>query len=150
MNTLIDLLAVFVHSDVAGSSPAWWNWGSNLLAHIAMGMLIGQFWPRIWWIVFCAWVVKELLGDIPDGDLAAVVIADSIVDPLAGLVGFWLTNRNSSQAPSKDVRKLKSVRQRMRNPNFTLTCRKTRIAGMDGGAATLQPRHDTRNDVIAN
>ena len=100
MNTLLDVLAVFVHSDVAGPSPAWWYWGSNLLAHIAIGMLIGQFWPRIWWFVFSAWATKELFGDIPNGHIAALVAADSLVDLLAGFIGFWLTTRSASKAPS--------------------------------------------------
>lgn len=69
MNSLYDFAAVFVYSDVAAQSPAWWHWINAQSSHA----LQSAFVPLRWFVFTAARVVKEIFGDIPNGDWVGAV-----------------------------------------------------------------------------
>lgn len=86
MSAVLDFLTVFAHSDVSEPSPVWWHWINAQCSHALIGAAFGAFAPRVWCLVFLGWIVKEGFGDIPNGDCAEIVIADSLADLFAGFL----------------------------------------------------------------
>ena len=56
---------------------------------IGVGLALYRAPVLLVWAVFCGWVLKELLGDIPHGGAAWAVIADSLADLCFGLLGYF-------------------------------------------------------------
>ena len=95
MNTMVEsawkILAAFTHSDVYGTSPLWHILLTAMVAHMFVGTALAllRVSVRLRVAVLVFWLAKELLGDIPNGNYALVVMLDSSVDLLCGVLGFW-------------------------------------------------------------
>ena len=98
MSAMSDVLAVFARSDLApGLDPLWYRWTTVTCNHVLLGILLSLLPLRAALAVLCAWVVKELAFDLPNGAWAALVWLDSAGDILAGFAGWqlgqWLQSR---------------------------------------------------------
>jgi hypothetical protein len=81
-------------------SPRWHIILTGQMAHILFGAALGVYRAPLVlvWAVFCGWVLKELLGDIPNGGGSWQVIADSIADLCFGSLGYFAAKSRLEQA----------------------------------------------------
>mgnify|MGYP003636445846 FL=1 len=93
MSAVLDFLAVFVHSDVAGPSPAWWHWINAQSSHFLFGVFFAVISPSYGHIGLYLWIAKEGFGDIPNDGNSLKVIADSVADLAFGYFGFFSRHR---------------------------------------------------------
>lgn len=57
--------------------------GASLALYRAPALLV--------WAVFCGWLTKELLGDIPNAGGSWLVVADSVADLCFGALGYIIS-----------------------------------------------------------
>jgi hypothetical protein len=96
LDGLQSALGTFAQSDVYGPLPPRWHIVmTGQAAHVLIGAALAFFpvRPLMLAIVAVAWVVKEVLGDIPNGGGAGIVWLDSVADLGFGLLGFRAVRR---------------------------------------------------------
>lgn len=84
-------LGALVQSDLGPvPSPLWHVVVTGQMAHVLIGVSLALFRTRalLVWVVFGCWLMKELLGDIPNAGGALLVVADSLADLCFGGLGY--------------------------------------------------------------
>lgn len=84
-------LLEFTRSDLGPDpAPLWFVWSAVQMAHILVGATLALYRAPVLLVqaVFCLWVAKEVLGDIPNGGGAFLVLADSAADLCFGAMGY--------------------------------------------------------------
>ena len=101
LDGLQSALGVFVQSDVYGPPPpTWYIVMTGQAAHLLIGAALAFFRvrPLMVAMVAGAWVLKEMLGDIPNSGGAALVWLDSMADLGFGFLGFWVVRQKGKTA----------------------------------------------------
>ena len=94
MQNIWGVLAEFAHSDLGPDpAPDWYAMLSVQMSHILIGATLAlcSAPTLLVWVVYCGWVAKELLGDIPNAGGAWLVVADSVADLCFGALGYIIT-----------------------------------------------------------
>lgn len=116
MQGTIDFFLTLDQSDVCLAWPGIWAYLKIQAGHVLVGICAGIFLPIVLPIL---WVVKELLGDIPNCGYSTPVMLDTCLDLSFGVLGFWLASRFlRSRVPAQlsgfDLRLISKVRCRFR------------------------------------
>ncbi|WP_084354007.1 hypothetical protein [Primorskyibacter flagellatus] len=100
-NAVREALAEFARSDLGPDpAPDWHAMLSVQMAHMLIGASLALFHAptRLVAFLFSCWIVKELLGDIPNGGGTWPVMADSIADLSFGALGYFIAKSQMAKA----------------------------------------------------
>ncbi|MFW2545671.1 hypothetical protein ACN2XU_23875 [Primorskyibacter sp. 2E107] len=91
----------FAQSDLGPvPSPRWHIILTGQIAHILIGAVLALYRAPLLLVlvVFCGWVAKELLGDIPNSGGVWLVMADSVADLFFGALGYIVAKSQMEKA----------------------------------------------------
>jgi len=116
MQGTIDYFLTLDQSDVCLAWPGIWAYLKIQAGHVLVGVCAGIFLPVVMPVL---WIVKELLGDIPNCGFSTHVMLDTSLDLAFGALGFWFAFRFLKQrVPAKltglDLLVMSKVRYRFR------------------------------------